>query len=222
MERSEEKELAFFGRITAGVTHEMQNVLAIIRESSGLMDDLLSLTQQANFPYQEKFKAALSSIEGQVRRGIELSKRLNRFAHSPDMNWGRIDLNEAAEQMVFLCQRFARLKHITLEIRLSPQPVFITGSPVRLQLALFTCLEACWTSLAPGGKVFLSPHGVNGDSRIRVLCEGNLLNQEDFFEALSRFPSWKTLKEMVAEWGGKVERDMADLSFSLIFPKEAM
>jgi len=222
MEHIEEKELAFFGRITAGVTHEMQNVLAIIRESSGLMDDLLSLSQQANFPYQEKFKGALSSIEGQVRRGTELSKRLNRFAHSPDMNWGRIDLNETAEQMVFLSQRFARLKHITLETRLSTQPVFITGSPVRLQLVLFTCLEACWTSLQPGGKVFLFPHIENGESRIRFNCEGDLLNQEDFFEALSRFPLWNASKEMITELGGKVEKETATLSFLLIFPKETM
>jgi hypothetical protein len=221
MEQIEEKEIAFFGRITAGVTHEMQNVLAIIRESSGLMDDLLSLSQQTNFPYQERFKGVLSSIEGQVRRGIELSKRLNRFAHSPDMNWGRIDLNETAEQVVFLSQRFARLKYITLEARLSVQPVFITGSPVRLQLAFFTCLEACWTSLAPGGKVFFCPHIVNGESCIRLLCEGDLLNQEDFFEAVSRFPSWNAVKEMVTELGGKVEKDGASLSFLLIFPKEA-
>ena len=30
-------ELAFFGKIAAGVTHELKNVLAVIKESNGLM-----------------------------------------------------------------------------------------------------------------------------------------------------------------------------------------
>jgi hypothetical protein len=217
-----EREIAFFGCITAGVTHEMQNVLAIILESSGLMDDLLSLYQQASFPYQEKFRGVLSSIERQVVRGMELIKRLNRFAHSPDIQWGRIDLNEAAEQVVFLSQRFARLKHITLETRPSSQPVFVTGSPVRLQMALFICLESSWTSLAPDGKVILCPYTENGESRVRVLCEGNPVSNQDLFQGASSSSSSITVVEVVAESGGRIEKDSTCSSFVLIFPKETV
>ena len=37
-------EIAFFGKVTASITHEIQNVLSIIKESSGLIDDVLSFS----------------------------------------------------------------------------------------------------------------------------------------------------------------------------------
>ena len=88
------REVAFFGRITAAFTHEMKNVLAIIKESAGLMEDLLALSQNAAFPHQERFVRSLATIEAQAKRGIELSNRLNRFAHSPDEAFATVDLNE--------------------------------------------------------------------------------------------------------------------------------
>ena len=39
MKDNENGEIVFFGKITAGITHEMKNVLAIIKESSGLVED---------------------------------------------------------------------------------------------------------------------------------------------------------------------------------------
>ncbi|MCP3901564.1 MAG: sensor histidine kinase, partial [Desulfobacteraceae bacterium] len=36
---------AFFGKITASITHEIQNVLAIIKENAGLMEDFLLINQ---------------------------------------------------------------------------------------------------------------------------------------------------------------------------------
>jgi len=47
MTQFRQTEIAFFGRITAGVTHELKNVLAIVNESSGLMQDLLALSKEA-------------------------------------------------------------------------------------------------------------------------------------------------------------------------------
>jgi len=89
---TETKEAAFMGRITAGVTHEMKNVLAIIKESAGLMEDLLALSKDASFPHREKFSSVLSKIRNQVARGVDISTRLNAFAHSPDRRPADVDL----------------------------------------------------------------------------------------------------------------------------------
>lgn len=43
--RRGECEIRFMGRITAGITHEMRNVLAVIRESAGLIQDLMEKCQ---------------------------------------------------------------------------------------------------------------------------------------------------------------------------------
>jgi hypothetical protein len=75
---------AFMGRITAGVTHEIKNVLAIIKESAGLMEDLFELSKDHAPPPREKFLRTLTRITEQVRRGVDLATNLNEFAHTSD------------------------------------------------------------------------------------------------------------------------------------------
>jgi len=50
----ESRKAAFMGRITASATHDMKNVLAIIKESAGLMEDLIALHKDLPAPLQEK------------------------------------------------------------------------------------------------------------------------------------------------------------------------
>jgi C4-dicarboxylate-specific signal transduction histidine kinase len=55
-----DRENAFIGRISASMTHEIKTVLAIIRESSGLMRDLLALGKDGALAYHEKFGKLLA------------------------------------------------------------------------------------------------------------------------------------------------------------------
>ena len=41
MSTTENREAAFIGLITAGATHELRNVLAIVKESTGLIADIV-------------------------------------------------------------------------------------------------------------------------------------------------------------------------------------
>ena len=78
------RQVAFFGRITASITHEMKNVLAIIKETSGLMQDILAFSNEGVCPHEDKLKGTLHTISEQIERGVELTSRLNRVAHDPD------------------------------------------------------------------------------------------------------------------------------------------
>ena len=103
-----EKEIAFIGRITAGVTHEVNNVLASIREISGLLSDILSITSEESFTRKEKFETSIQKIQNQEKRGVKLINQLNKFAHLPDFNSTETDLNELIEHLIFLMERFGR------------------------------------------------------------------------------------------------------------------
>ncbi len=108
-------ELAFFGKIAASVTHELRNVLAVINETNGLMADLLAMMREAPFPHREKFQRSVQKIEEQVRRGVEITSRFNRFAHSMDHACADIDLNSILTQTVSLAQRLAALRNVELK-----------------------------------------------------------------------------------------------------------
>ncbi len=154
--KAELNEVAFFGRITAAFTHDMKNVLAIVRECAGLMEDLLSMSQGASFPHTDRFVRSLGTIQAQVKRGVDLCSGLNRFAHSPDEDVTTVDLNEILALIVLLSERFARLKGISLSLKPHPEAVPVVASPVGLQMVVFACLECCWKSMSDGGSVSLS------------------------------------------------------------------
>lgn len=217
MKGSEVRESAFFGRITAGMTHEMKNVLAIIRESTGLLEDLLYLQKDDSFPHKEKFVKTLSTIQGQVRRGVELSNRLNRFAHSPDEAVGNVDLNETAEQLAFLCQRFARLRNVTLEAHPFEKAVSVTTSYVRLQMALFLCLECCWNHMKAGEQLHLLVEKKDNRSLIRILPKGGPTEQESLLDILTSCPSRTAFTEIIGELGGNVEKDDSSSGLKVSF-----
>ena len=151
------KETTFFARITAAVTHEFMNVLSTIKETSGLMDDLLSISMDASFAHHEKFSRSLAVIREQVRRGMEIGGVLNAFAHSTEEE-ARIEINELLDQLSILVHRFARLKKIELTVIHLETPLKIPTDPFRLQWVLVSCLEYCLDHTAGGGKVTLQAH----------------------------------------------------------------
>jgi hypothetical protein len=105
----------FMGRLTAQATHEMQNILATIRESSGLMEDLLALGSE-NFAHAERFKRGLCVLCEQVERGMTLSEQLNFCAHSPEASPAGAEVNDALRALVGLFQRIAARFRVSLAL----------------------------------------------------------------------------------------------------------
>jgi signal transduction histidine kinase len=196
------KEVAFFGKITAGITHEINNVLAIIQESSGLMEDILDITENGIFPHKDKFVKSLNRIHGQIQRGIDVSSRLNRFAHSSDHCPASLDLNEITEQMVLLASRFARLKNVVLESSPSDPPLIIKSDPVSLEMALFESIEILLNIIGSGGKITLSPRKIQSKCVLGVGYENTVLPKEDFMAKISSTEGWTSLQKTMAFLGG--------------------
>ena len=162
----EAKKAAFMGKVTAGVTHEMKNVLAIIKESAGLMEDLIALDKNDALPHKEKFCKSLARILAQVARGVDLSTKLNSFAHSPDEQRAHVDLNEAIGQTAFICHKPASLKGMSVHAVRHETPVAVVADPMALQMLLFQCVGELMGVLDVGGAIILQPTRDNGSGVI--------------------------------------------------------
>jgi signal transduction histidine kinase len=202
MNHLKRKEVAFFGKITAGITHEIKNVLAIIQESSGLMEDILDVTENGTFSHKDKFIKSLNRIHRQIQRGIDITSCLNRFAHSPDQCPASLDLNEIAEQMVLLASRFARLKNVVLESSPSDPTLIIKSDPVSLEMALFESIEILLSIIGSGGKITLSPRKIENKCLLGIGYENTVLSKEDFLAKISSNERWASLQEIMAYLGG--------------------
>jgi signal transduction histidine kinase len=158
-----DQETTFIGKITASLSHEFMNALAIIRERSGLIEDLMALDQEEASPFRDKLAQTLTTIREQVMRGIAIGERLNQFAHSMDEPIARVKINDLLELITFLMQHFARRKKLQIKVAPVEPPLGIETDPFRLLLLLGACIEYCMDRTCDGGEITLlcqnTPHG---------------------------------------------------------------
>lgn len=213
------REVAFLGRMTAAFTHEMKNVLAIIKESAGLMEDLLFLSQGAEFPQKDRFVRCLTAIQEQTKRGVEMSSRLNRLAHTPDQEVATVDLIEILEQVVFLSGRFARLKGVTLSLSPHEAALNVVVSPLKLQMAVFGCLECCWRNMTAGGNVALSATTKGREAVVTFCCQNAVDSGEDPAVRFSGAEATAAIEEIAAiiDWSITCSASGSGLELTLPF-----
>ena len=215
MDKIKRKEVLFFGKITAGITHEIKNVLAIIQESTGLMEDILAITPDESFPRKDKFDTSLKRILAQIDRGVDITTRLNKFAHSPDHSPADVDLNEVSQQLVLLASRFARLKNVVLEADPHGAPMIIHTHPVALEMALFESIEILLNAISSAGKIRLSPRKEQDNYVFGICGEETTPSQT----AISSSERWESLQETMAHLAGEAKASDSPLEILLYFPQ---
>jgi C4-dicarboxylate-specific signal transduction histidine kinase len=133
--------LAFFGAVTASVSHELNNVISIIDQTAGLIEDMIAGEERGVPISIERLGTASATVRKQTGRGLDIIHRLNRFAHSADLPLVEFDVNEVLTNLVELTQRLASLKRADLVLTPFSESLKITANPFLLQQILFTAIR---------------------------------------------------------------------------------
>ena len=213
-----EKDIKFIGKITAGVTHEINNVLASIQEISGLMTDILSITDEKSFPHKEKFQTSLVKIQNQVQRGVKLTSQLNKFSHLTDNNKTDIDLKELLEHLIFLTERFARIKNVTLQNQSINQTITINTDPLRLQMALFNCISYLLNQTVIGGEISISPEKKGNECLVSITYKGEGINKLSIFKDSTSSDELFSFKSTIENLNGVYELDESNTAVIIKIP----
>ncbi len=129
--------LAFFGAVTASVSHELNNVISIIDQTAGLIEDMIAGEEKGVPLSVERLAQAAVSIRKQTERGLHIIRRLNRFAHSADHAVVEYDVNEVIGNLVDLSRRLADLKRVRIDAKPYFSPLKVIGNPFSLQQMVF-------------------------------------------------------------------------------------
>ncbi len=132
--------LNFFGSMTASISHEVKNVLAIVNENAGLLEDLALLAEKGRPLSPERLKTLAENIHRQVQRADGIIRRLNRFAHSTHEPAAATDLCEIFDFTAALVARLAAMKGVTITI-VNQHPVPMKVRPFVLENLLWICLK---------------------------------------------------------------------------------
>jgi signal transduction histidine kinase len=130
-----------FGTISASISHELKNALAIINENAGLLEDLSFMAEKGRPLDPAKLKSLAANISKQIQRADGIIRNMNRFAHSADEPIKCIELGETLALTVALSSRLAAMKSITLNFKPPHQPIRVTTRLFYLQNLIWLCLK---------------------------------------------------------------------------------
>jgi signal transduction histidine kinase len=148
--------IQFFGKMSASISHDLKNVLAVINENAGLLEDFCLMAEKGKPLDPARLKRLAEEVKNQIRRGDRIITSMNTFAHSADGESVTIDLRELLGLLVELSLRYASMRGVRLEIDRPSDAVTITTSPFILLNLLWFCLDFAMTAAGPGKTVALA------------------------------------------------------------------
>ena len=104
------KGLSFFGKTNRLISHELKNILAIISETLGLIDELIKLSEKGRPLEPGKLGSLSESIIEEVERANDIIRNMNTFGHSVDEILIDTDVVRSLKLIAALCQLDAGLR----------------------------------------------------------------------------------------------------------------
>ena len=159
--------LQFFGRISASISHEIKNVLAIVNENAGLLEDLTLLADRGQPLDPARLKIMAAAVKKQVGRADGIIKNMNRLAHSIDQTITTVDLDQTIELVIALTARFAAMQGVKVDLQLPASPLTISTAPFYLLNLLCLCLDFSMSASGDEKRVELVVEETENSVRIR-------------------------------------------------------
>ena len=205
--------LVFFGKMAASISHEIKNVLAIINENAGLLEDITLMAEKGMPLDPERLKTQAGKIKNQIRRADGIVKNMNKFAHSVDESLMSMDLGELLQLLAALSGRLASMRGVTLEPKPMGSPPRITTNPFLLENFVWLCMDFAMGMAGRGKTVRFIAEKTEDGGRIRFTQ----------LEALGEAPTdefpGEVEKALLGALKAQIQRDVEAKELVLSFSK---
>ncbi len=145
--------LKFFGKVNASISHELKNILAIISETAGFLNDLTELAKKGKELKLNLLENCSKSIAEEIQRGFSTIRQMNRFAHSVDHPVMDVDLMDSLDLMVGLSRFLSYAGRVQIEDKEAGLSSTVTTSPFLLQDLIYQVLCSAYESTGPEGEI---------------------------------------------------------------------
>jgi hypothetical protein len=211
---SDRQRLEFVARVTADMAHELRNVLAIVKETAGLIGDLTTVGP-SDSPDHDKTMNLVARVQRQADRGASLTAVVHQLADScedPDLP---TDLKQAAAHVAVMSHRRARKKRQSVQVTACDDEVHVVGGRLGVYLALHAATECC-LDLLPESAVLAIKLGSPAD-RAPVDLVGSLEGTAVRIQPTST-SAWDTIRDAVADIGASLAAEDGECILRILFP----
>lgn len=148
----ESSKLAAVGKLAAGVSHEINNPLAVIKEKAGWMRDLLA-EEPIQSEQLKEYESSLKRIEHHVERARRVTHRLLGFSRRMEPIRERVSVNKLMDETIDLLENEARHRNIDIQTDYQdtlPEPKTDGG---QLQQVLLNLVDNAIDAIGKDGEI---------------------------------------------------------------------
>ena len=148
--------MAALGKLAAGVAHEVNNPLMLIRQTAGWINDLMEEEEPHAVKNYKEISDAAHKIEQHVDRAKDITHRLLGFARRVDPTTESLPLNPIVDQAISFLQNEATFRSITLEKRFSAHGPRVSTDVGQIQQVILNIIDNALDATPTGGAVFIT------------------------------------------------------------------
>jgi len=200
--------LSFFGLTNRLISHALKNILAIISETLGLMDEVLKLSKNGADLEPGKLGELSESIIEEVDRANGIIRHMNAFAHSVDSFIAEEDISRIVGLAIGIWQLNPASKNINIRFK-HDGPCVVTTSSLFLQNLIYRAIDFSLRFAGPRNEIMITLNAEDNEARIVLsgIGSGNLDEFNDRADLLARMLS------------ARVFIDNAARELSIVLPK---
>ena len=184
--------LAALGTLAAGVAHEINNPLAIIRESAGYMELLLQKEEMQSMPRRQDFEKVLGKIENSIDRARRITHQLLGMVKKPDFIITEVNLQQLMEEAVQLINHEATGRNVAIERDMDPSLKTIFSDPYQLRQVFINLLTNALHATGPQGTITLAILDMSEQVVLKVEDTGQGIPKENLDKIFEPFFSTKS------------------------------
>ena len=183
--------LASLGTLATGVAHEINNPLAIIRESAGWMRQLFAKDELKDMPRHQDIVKALDKVENSVERASRITHQLLGFVGKSESRVSKVDLADLAEEALQLIIHEAHNRDIQIIRQMEPPPEMIWSDAYQIRQVLLNLLTNAMHAVNSKGAITLAVEDVDSHQVITVSDTGPGIARENLAKIFEPFFSTK-------------------------------
>jgi PAS domain S-box-containing protein len=161
------RRLEALGKLSGGVAHDINNMLAAIRGNA----ELVRRGRDRSDPAE--IDTGLYGIEAAVLRASALTKQLLAFGRQNRFASAALDLNELVRGIGQLLER-TLAKSVAVQVLPSDTPAYIEGDSAAIEHALLNLALNAQDAMPNGGTLTLAVQRIDVDDALRAKLQGQI------------------------------------------------
>ncbi len=204
--------LSFIGKVLSVFSHEINNHLAILKESVGLIGDLIELGKTSSRKDLKEILKITQSIKNQIEQTTYFCNKLNGFGHGMEKPVSAFNIHKSIEELMVLLRRVTNQKMICLEKDFTANMPLIHSNPLKIQFIIFCLIEKHLKRLDKNSRIIIKTVYSHDSIGITIIPKGNLIETDE--EVICNDEIYK---HIIKQLGGNISQKTADET-TIMFP----